>query len=116
MARWRTASAASDSAARPVMVNRVLRFSVRIDACAQVWLLLEFCDHGTLADGIDRGLFRREPSNVTGAPDFARIMAAAADVAAGLAYLHQHSVLHGDITGGNVLLKSTGAGPQAFKV
>ena len=82
--------------------------------CAQVWLLLEFCDRGTLADGIDRGLFRREPSNVTGAPDFARIMAAAADVAAGLAYLHQHNVLHGDVTGGNVLLKSTGVGP-AFK-
>ena len=81
-----------------------------------MWLLLEFCDRGTLADGIDRGLFRREPSNVTGAPDFARIMAAAADVASGLAYLHKHSVLHGDVTGGNVLLKSTGSGPQAFKV
>ena len=25
-------------------------------------------------------------------------------------------VLHGDVTGGNVLLKSIGAGPQAFKV
>ena len=81
-----------------------------------MWLLLEFCDRGTLGDGIDRGLFRSVPSNVHGAPDFARIIAAAADVAAGLAYLHQRSVLHGDVTGGNVLLKSTGAGPQAFKV
>ncbi|KAK9834124.1 hypothetical protein WJX81_000060 [Elliptochloris bilobata] len=81
----------------------------------EVWLLLEFCDRGTLADGIDRGLFRNVPSTVDGAPNCARIMSAAADVAAGMAYLHARNVLHGDLTGGNVLLKSIGKGAQSFK-
>ena len=58
-ARWRTASTAACSTARPAF--RELGF-LRFNSRAQVWLLLEFCDRGTLADGINRGLFLREPS------------------------------------------------------
>lgn len=50
---------------------------------------------------MDKGLFRSVPSNVSGAPDMARIMAAAADVAGAMAYLHANNVLHGDLTGGD---------------
>lgn len=50
---------------------------------------------------MDKGWFRSVPSNVSGAPDMERIMAAAADVAGAMAYLHANNVLHGDLTGGD---------------
>ncbi len=49
---------------------------------------------------MDKGLFRTVPSAVAGAPDTRRIMAAAADVAGAMAYLHSKNIMHGDLTGG----------------
>jgi len=74
------------------------------------WLLLEFCDRGNLADAIDQGWLRMEPR--ASAPlCLPMVWACARDVARGLAYLHAHCVLHGDLTAENVLLQSVDAEP-----
>eukprot|EP00983_Pelagomonas_calceolata_P069689 1150463-Pelagomonas_calceolata.AAC.3 len=74
--------------------------------------LLEFCDRGNLADAIDQGWLRMEPR--ASAPlCLPMVWACARDVARGLAYLHAHCVLHGDLTAENVLLQVWGGQGRA---
>lgn len=54
-----------------------------------------------MQEASDKGFFRPN-----GKPDFSYILTAAADIAAGMAYLHSRGIAHGDLTGGNVLLAS----------
>ncbi|KAF5834583.1 hypothetical protein DUNSADRAFT_8708 [Dunaliella salina] len=78
------------------------------------WLLLEFCDKGNLANAIDQGWLRTEP--LASAPlSLPVVLACAQDVARGLAYLHQHCVVHGNLTAENVLLQSAGVKPPDSK-
>ena len=55
----------------------------------------------------DKGFFR-----AGGQPNLKSIIAAAADVAAGMAFLHGRGVVHGDLTGGNVLLATDENSPS----
>jgi PAS domain-containing protein len=77
-------------------------------AYQETWLLLEFCDRGSLQDAMDRGAFRAVRLGASESKaDLEAIIATAREVAAGMAYLHADSILHGDLTAGNILLVSS---------
>ena len=48
-----------------------------------------------LQDAIDKGRFWNMADN--GAPQMVRILETALEVARGMAYLHQHDIVHGDL-------------------
>ena len=73
---------------------------------AQTWLILELADRGTLADASRRG-----DLGPGGAGGMAELLARLSDVAAGMAYLHGRSVLHGDLKAANCLLASAPSAP-----
>ncbi|KAG2434249.1 hypothetical protein HXX76_007974 [Chlamydomonas incerta] len=79
----------------------------------QTWIVMEYCDKGCLQDAIERGWLRTERSAVSGRPNMAAVLATAREVAAALAYLHSQNVVHGDLSGWNVMLCSAGAGGGA---
>ena len=64
----------------------------------EVWLVMEFCEKGSLEQAIHRKKFRTLSS----------IVKILIDVAQGMEYLHTgtHCVLHGDLKPANILLKS----------
>ncbi|KAG2432561.1 hypothetical protein HXX76_008906 [Chlamydomonas incerta] len=75
----------------------------------QTWIIMEFCDRGSLQEAIDRGWLRTERSALSGGPNMAAVLATAREVAAAMSYLHANSVVHGDLSGWNVMLASAGA-------
>ncbi|GBF92133.1 kinase [Raphidocelis subcapitata] len=77
-----------------------------LDAEAQTWLVVEFCDSGTLADAVRSG--KLGPRN---SPEMAKVLVRLRDVASGLAYLHSRNVLHGDLKAANVLLCTSTTAP-----
>jgi serine/threonine protein kinase len=75
----------------------------------QSWLVLEFCDQGSLQEAIDDGRLRTSRDPRSGQPDLPAIVACAAEIAAGMAHLHsapEGGVVHGDLSAYNVLLSS----------
>lgn len=74
--------------------------------------------HVFMQDGIEQGWFRRPQNKVTSVsqPDLGSIVLTAKEIAAALAYLHQEDVLHGDLTGNNILLASSHKDGRAFTV
>jgi hypothetical protein len=72
----------------------------------QIWIMQHLCDRGNLYDNLDRGFFR-ESTLLTAPPSIHIIMATALDIASGLLYLHENNIVHGDLSGNNVLLSSS---------
>ena len=54
-----------------------------------------------MQEAVDRGLFRQKASP-NALPNMAVIMTTALEVASAMAFLHEHSIVHGDLTGGDV--------------
>ena len=69
-------------------------------------------------DGIEQGWFRKPQTKkiLHAGPDVQNILITAREVAAALAYLHTSDVLHGDLTGNNILLASSHKDKRAFTV
>lgn len=85
----------------------------------ETWLLLEFCDRGSLLDAVDRGWLLSEASHFSGVVGLKRLLLTALELATALAYLHGVDIMHGDLTGGNVMLHSapvTADDPRGFTV
>jgi serine/threonine protein kinase len=99
-AAWRQAAGAVGGGANP-------------GGAAVVWLVQQYCDRGKLYDAIDRGWLRarRAPGGELNLP---AVLATALDVASALEYLHSLDVLHGDLTGANVLLRSAPSDARGF--
>ncbi|GBF93165.1 hypothetical protein Rsub_05896 [Raphidocelis subcapitata] len=70
----------------------------------EAWLVLEYCDQGSLAEAVERGRFRRRGSGFEPWPR--AVVATAREVAEGMAYLHAEGLLHGDLSAANILLAS----------
>jgi serine/threonine protein kinase len=62
----------------------------------------------TPQDAIDTGALLTEPHRLQGRPYLPAILATAAEVAAGMAALHRQDMVHGDLSGFNVMLSSSG--------
>ncbi|GLC39870.1 hypothetical protein PLESTF_000919300 [Pleodorina starrii] len=71
----------------------------------ETWMVLEFCNKGGLSDAIERGWFRKRHSLFE--VDFRSLVLTAREVAAAMTYLHSQNILHGDLTGTNVLLAAS---------
>jgi hypothetical protein len=57
-----------------------------------------------------RGLFRAGG----GRPNWAMLLATAAEIASGMEFLHGRGLVHGDLSGGNILLASSAANAHGF--
>lgn len=101
----------------------------------ETWLLLEFCNRGCISDAVEKGWFRQQPQGPTPsgvsigdgsvessfsggltcpAPDMSAILATAREIAAAMSYLHHKNMLHGDLTGNNVLLTAAPAEKRGY--
>ncbi|GAB4819686.1 hypothetical protein N2152v2_006732 [Parachlorella kessleri] len=83
-------------------------------ALFETWMVLEYCDKGSLADAIAKRKFR---GRQTGQPAMHAILLCLQDIARGMEYLHSNNVIHGDLKPGkltNVLLKSREDGTISF--
>ena len=72
-----------------------------------------------LQDAVDRGWLLSEASHFSGVVGLKRLLLTALELATALAYLHGVDIMHGDLTGGNVLLHSsavTDSDPRGFTV
>ena len=70
-------------------------------------------------DAVDRGWLLSEASHFSGVLGLKRLLLTALELAKALAYLHGLDIMHGDLTGGNVMLHSapvTSADPRGFVV
>lgn len=69
-------------------------------------------------EGIEQGWFRKPPeaSILLGRPDLDSILSTAREIADALCYLHEANILHGDLTGNNILLASSDADDRRFIV
>lgn len=80
----------------------------------ETWQLMEYCDRGSLQGAIDKGWFRKERTTRVVEGNVDVILSVAAEVCSAMAYLHKEGVVHGDLTSGNVLLKSQSSSPHGF--
>jgi serine/threonine protein kinase/GAF domain-containing protein len=78
----------------------------------QTWLVLEYCDRGSLQEAIDAGWLRTGRDPRSASVHLPALLATAREVAAGMAHLHREGVVHGDLSAYNVLLAS-GAGAES---
>ncbi|KAK9825995.1 hypothetical protein WJX74_003878 [Apatococcus lobatus] len=68
----------------------------------ETWMVLEYCDKGSLQGAMDHGWLHQKG----GRPNMQHILRCAIEIGGALRYLHSRSILHGDLTGSNVLLCS----------
>eukprot|EP00884_Botryococcus_braunii_P017569 jgi/Botrbrau1/4496/Bobra.0220s0029.1 len=74
-------------------------------------LISEYCDKGTLDRAVRKGALLLANDE----PNLEAIYRCLLDVAAGMLHLHSLGVLHGDLKGANILLKSSAADIRGFK-
>lgn len=97
------------------LVARVVQTAqaVGAEASSESYTLMEYCEKGSLHDAIRCGAFWSLRSG-TRRRNWGAIYRCLIDVAAGMGYLHQHGVVHGDLTARNVLLKTQPDDPRHF--
>ena len=55
-----------------------------------------------MQEAVDKGMFRQRRSP-TASPDMPVVLATARQIASGMAFLHGHGIIHGDLAGGEGL-------------
>ncbi|KXZ50686.1 hypothetical protein GPECTOR_15g370 [Gonium pectorale] len=78
----------------------------------ETWMVMEFCNKGGLSDAIERGWFRQRHSLFE--PNYKFIILTAREVASAMTYLHSRNILHGDLTGNNVMLTASDRDARHF--
>lgn len=77
----------------------------------QTWMLLEYCDRGSLEQAVQMHRFYKRGTKTL---DLASIYRTLLDIAAGVDHLHALGIVHADLKPGNVLLKSTATDSRGF--
>ena len=72
----------------------------------EMWIVQELCDKGSLYDGIESGMFR-EAFSLNSPASMPLVYQTASEIASAMQYLHAQGILHGDLTGNNVLLTTS---------
>ncbi|KAL6763307.1 kinase-like domain-containing protein [Haematococcus lacustris] len=67
----------------------------------KLYLVQEFCDAGALSTAFDQRYFH----SAAGLPYLEMVLCILQDIARGMAHIHSKSVIHGDLTPTNILLK-----------
>jgi len=80
----------------------------------EVWIISEFCNRGPLLTAVERGAFLTQPSVQYGQPNLIAVLQTLQEIAAAMQYLHSHDIVHGDLTGGNVLLTTSDKDARGF--
>lgn len=91
--------------------SRLVKFdrsdSVKIDnsgiSSLELWIIQEFCNLGNLSRSLDSSYFRNNDDNQV---KMYNILLSLQDIAQGLSYLHDKSIIHSDLNCNNILLKS----------
>ena len=78
-----------------------------------MWMVQEYCDMGNLTSAAECGWLRQERS-IEAPPCMPVIIPTLADLAGGMAYLHERNIIHADLTGRNVLLARSDARAHGF--
>ncbi|KAL3144130.1 hypothetical protein ABBQ32_003920 [Trebouxia sp. C0010 RCD-2024] len=81
---------------------------------SETWLVLEYCSKGSLQDALDRGWFRSRKVVMDGSADLESIIITAIEIASAMAYLHGLDILHGDLSGNNILLACNSDDERGF--
>lgn len=103
-----------DRAITATAANGVTKRSQIGGQLTEVWLISEFCNRGPLLTAIERGAFLTQPSAQYGQPNLIAVLQTLQEIAAAMHYLHGHDIVHGDLTGGNVLLTSFDKDARGF--
>jgi serine/threonine protein kinase len=81
----------------------------------ECWLLLEYCDMGSLVDAVVKGWFRTDRRPSQGEVDIRAVAMTAMEVASAVYLLHERNIVHGDLSGGNVLLTYSKTNLHGFR-
>ncbi|KAI8100605.1 hypothetical protein M9434_004996 [Picochlorum sp. BPE23] len=81
---------------------------------SEIWLIGEFCNRGPLLTAIERGAFLTKPGARHAQPNLIAVLQTLQEIAAAMQYLHSHDIVHGDLTGGNVLLTTSDKDGRGF--
>ncbi|GBF90480.1 hypothetical protein Rsub_03476 [Raphidocelis subcapitata] len=85
----------------PNVVRMLAHARTRGRGGRRAWMVLQHADLGNLEDALRAGWLLRGAE-----PDLPKVACTAADVASGMAHLHQNGALHRDLCGRNVMLCS----------
>lgn len=89
------------------------KYWIMQNGALSIWLVQHLCDKGTLYDCLERGEFR---SSTTSNEQFLnRVLNTAADIASALHYLHSNCIVHGDLSGNNILFNTCTIDRRGFK-
>lgn len=95
-----------------VVTNNNSLFDDKHAEVMETWMILEFCNKGSLSDGVERGWFRRKVGLFE--VEYKAVLATAREVAGAMCYLHSRNILHADLTGNNILLCSSAKDERRF--
>eukprot|EP00884_Botryococcus_braunii_P020329 jgi/Botrbrau1/6980/Bobra.0165s0016.2 len=70
------------------------------------WVLMELCDRGTLVEAVEKGWFRTLYDPLASSTNMYAVAHVGRQIAEAICCLHQSEVVHGDLSGANVLLCS----------
>ncbi|GMH44384.1 hypothetical protein BSKO_12318 [Bryopsis sp. KO-2023] len=81
------------------------------ERCFRTWIVMEYCDKGSLASGIRSSHFH---DMLTKQPKLDLQLLSMFDIANAMSHLHSQRIIHGDLKSQNVLLKSSKGDQRGF--